>query len=87
MGRTEAYELIDKKLEEGQAIEEIYIEYDTLVKEELEKPIEEKTKEDEYLKIRDAVAMRIVHDILREKGYTLVEYKKFGRWEKMKEEE
>lgn len=89
MDRTKIYELIDKKLKQGQTIEEIYVEYDTLFTESLEKSIEEKTKEDreredKYFEIKNVAAIYITSDALRKKGYihTTYEDKKFGRWEK-----
>lgn len=87
MDRTKIYELIDKKLKQGQTIEEIYVEYDTLFTELLEIPFKEKTKEqmkreDEYLEIREAVATYAMHKRLLDKGYTCVWHKKFGKWEK-----
>ncbi|MCI8409800.1 MAG: hypothetical protein HFJ09_11125 [Lachnospiraceae bacterium] len=87
MNRTKIYETIDKKLKQGQTIEEIYVEYDTLFTELLEIPIEEKTKEDmkredEYLELRDVVAAYAMHKRLIDKGYIRACNKKFGRWEK-----
>lgn len=88
MDIVRSYEIVTEKIKQGQSIEEIYVEYDGLIKMELEKGTQETDLEkvDEYKELRDEAATQIVSDALRKAGYRFVSKfensnLKHGRWE------
>lgn len=92
MDIIKSYETVMEKIKQGQSIEEIYVEYDGLIKMELEKGTQKTDikKVDEYKELRDEAATQIVSGALREAGYRFVSRfensnLKHGRWKKNSE--
>ncbi|MDE7426112.1 MAG: hypothetical protein K2N51_20840 [Lachnospiraceae bacterium] len=80
MSTDKIQETIEKELENGKLLEEIYVKYDNLYIDEVEKPLNKRNeqKKNEYLEIRDKAAKTIVVAALFKKGYDLAQ----GRWKK-----
>lgn len=78
--------IIERELKEGNTLEEIYVKYDNLRIEEIEKPLHEQneTHKKEYLKIKERAASSIVIGVLFEKGYEIVRDGILSRWKRVR---
>lgn len=87
MNTTEICSIIAEREKKGETLEEIYVHYHNAWVAEHEKPRDEQNieKADEYIEIRNAVAILITTDALKEKGYIWTRGKKFSHWEKVNE--
>lgn len=87
MNTDKIEKIIEREIENGKTLEEIYVKYDNLRIEEIEKPTykQNETKKRECLQIKERVANSIVIGVLFKSGYDLVQDGILSRWKKIGE--